>query len=90
MYLAVLYHLKNRFEHFKRIRLLVILFHDFIKKATVASRVTGGPDLGNLCQDRIFVAVGAHLLHILVMSAGSPLNPQLAPASAEISHTPGL
>ncbi len=86
MDLSVLNHAQNGLENHKRIALVILLFHNFIKKTTVISGMAGGSNLGNLCQNRIFVAVRSHFLHMLEMSAGFSFQPLLFTASAVIGH----
>ena len=48
--------------------------------------MAGGPDLIDLCQQGIVVAVQGERFHILVMAGGLPLQPQASAASAVIGH----
>ena len=46
----------------------------------------GGSDLSDLCQDGIVITIQGEGFHILVMTGGISLGPQLLTATAEIGH----
>ena len=59
---------------------------NFIEKAAVGAGVAGRADLNHLRQNGIIIAVGVQGFHILEVSAGLSLHPELSAASAEIGH----
>ena len=93
IFLTIFYYGEHILKYLQGIVLAVrLIIHGnyFIEKTAVGTGMAGGPNLYHPGQNGIHVAVSVKGFHVLIVTAGLSLNPELLAASAVICHFSGM